>query len=59
MALLFSRCATTWWKLSPSPRGECADVETDRIFFLALLKLVEIVGEAATRISAPMQAAHP
>ena len=36
-----------------------ADVETDRIFFLALLKLVEIVGEAATRISDPMQAAHP
>ncbi|MFA5205338.1 MAG: HepT-like ribonuclease domain-containing protein [Lentisphaeria bacterium] len=37
----------------------CADVETDRVFFLALLKLVEIVGEAATRISDPMQAAHP
>ena len=36
-----------------------ADIEADRIFFLALLKLVEIVGEAATRISDPMQAAHP
>ena len=36
-----------------------ADIETDRVFFLALLKLVEIVGEAATRISEPMQAAHP
>lgn len=36
-----------------------ADIESDRVFFLALLKLVEIVGEAATRISEPMQAAHP
>jgi uncharacterized protein with HEPN domain len=29
------------------------------VFFLALLKLVEIVCEAATRIPEPMQAAHP
>lgn len=36
-----------------------ADIESDRVFFLALLKLVEIVGEAATRISEPMQASHP
>lgn len=36
-----------------------AEFETDRVFFLALLKLVEIVGEAATRISDLMQAAHP
>jgi uncharacterized protein with HEPN domain len=36
-----------------------ADLEGDRVFFLALLKLVEIVGEAATRISSPAQAAHP
>ena len=36
-----------------------ADLESDRVFFLALLKLVEIVGEAATRISDPKQAAHP
>jgi uncharacterized protein with HEPN domain len=36
-----------------------ADLESDRVFFLALLKLVEIVGDAATRISDPMQAAHP
>ena len=35
-----------------------ADIESDRVFFLALLKLVEIVGEAATRISEPMQTAH-
>ncbi|MEI8080203.1 MAG: HepT-like ribonuclease domain-containing protein [bacterium] len=36
-----------------------ADIGADRVLFLALLKLVEIVGEAATRISVPMQAAHP
>ena len=36
-----------------------ADVETDRVFFLALVKLVEIVGEAAGRLSSPLQAAHP
>jgi uncharacterized protein with HEPN domain len=35
------------------------DLESSRVFFLALLKLVEIVGEAATRVSDPMQAAHP
>lgn len=35
------------------------DLESDRLFFLALLKLVEIVGEAATRISQSMQSAHP
>jgi uncharacterized protein with HEPN domain len=36
-----------------------ADLEFDRVFFLALLKLVEIVGEAATRIPDTLQAAHP
>ena len=36
-----------------------ADLESDRVFFLALLKLVEIVCEAATRIPESMQAAHP
>ena len=36
-----------------------AELESARVFFLALVKLVEIVGEAATRISDPMQAAHP
>jgi uncharacterized protein with HEPN domain len=35
-----------------------ADIKTDRVFFLALSKLVEIVGEAATRISDSMQAAQ-
>ena len=36
-----------------------ADLETDRVFFLALLKLVEIVGEAARRISEEVQRVHP
>lgn len=35
------------------------DIESDRVLFLALLKLVEIVGEAAWRVSDPLQAAHP
>jgi len=35
------------------------DIESDRIFFLALLKLVEIVGEAAMRISESTKGMHP
>ena len=35
------------------------DIESDRMFFLALLKLVEIVGEAATRVTEATQTAHP
>lgn len=35
------------------------DLESNRMFFLALLKLVEIVGEAATRVSEPLRLAHP
>ena len=35
------------------------DLDADRLFALALLKLVEIVGEAALRISEATQNAHP
>jgi len=35
------------------------DLNSDRMFFLALLKLVEIVGEAAGRVSSSTQKAHP
>lgn len=35
------------------------DFNSDRIFFLAVLKLVEIVGEAAIRVSEVTQTAHP
>lgn len=36
-----------------------ADLDADRLLFLALLKLVEIAGEAATRIPESVRAAHP
>lgn len=35
------------------------DLDSDRVFFLAVLKLVEIAGEAANRVSEVMQKAHP
>ena len=35
------------------------DLGTDRLFFLALLKTVEIVGEAATRVSESVRKGHP
>ena len=36
-----------------------SDVESDRTFLLALVKLVEIVGEAASRIPDSVQREHP
>ena len=36
-----------------------ADLDADRIFALAPLKLVEIVGEAAGRVSEKTRAVHP
>jgi uncharacterized protein with HEPN domain len=36
-----------------------ADLSTDRIFSLALLKLVEIVCEAGTRVSEAVQTSNP
>ena len=35
------------------------DLDADHMFALALVKLVEIVGEAANRVSAPTQVANP
>jgi uncharacterized protein with HEPN domain len=35
------------------------DLDADRMLFLSLLKLVEIVGEAALRVSGATQRAHP
>ena len=35
------------------------DLESDEILSLALVKLIEIVGEAAARVSKNYQAAHP
>ncbi len=36
-----------------------ADLESNRLFFLAILKLVEIVGEAAMRVSETTRSARP
>ena len=36
-----------------------SDLESDRTFYLALLKLVEIVGEAATRVPDATQNEYP
>lgn len=35
------------------------DLDSDRLFNLALVRLIEIVGEAASRVSPELQAAHP
>jgi uncharacterized protein with HEPN domain len=34
-------------------------LDSDRMFYLAVLKLVEIVGEAAGRLSSSFQTSHP
>jgi uncharacterized protein with HEPN domain len=36
-----------------------ADLERDRMFELAVMRLLEVTGEAARRVSEPMRAAHP
>ena len=41
-----------------SYRRSREDLDRDRMFSLALIKLVEIVGEAAARVSLETQAAH-
>lgn len=35
------------------------EFESNRMLYFAMLKLVEIVGEAATRLSESLRAAHP
>jgi uncharacterized protein with HEPN domain len=35
------------------------DLDNDRVFALALTRLLEIIGEAAGRVSAPAQNKHP
>lgn len=40
-------------------RRSRGDLDADRLFALALLKLVEIVGEASTRVSDVLKASHP
>jgi uncharacterized protein with HEPN domain len=36
-----------------------ADLDTDRLLQLALSRLVEIIGEAASRVPAELQSRHP
>ncbi|MGE3541591.1 MAG: DUF86 domain-containing protein [Candidatus Tectimicrobiota bacterium] len=36
-----------------------ADLDTDRMLLFALVRALEIVGEAASRLSQELQAAHP
>jgi uncharacterized protein with HEPN domain len=36
-----------------------ADLDSDRIFALALVRLLEVVGEAASQVSAGERARHP
>lgn len=36
-----------------------ADLETDRVLSLAVVRLLEILGEAATRVPSEMQQLHP
>jgi uncharacterized protein with HEPN domain len=35
------------------------DIENDEILRFALVKIIEIIGEAAAKISRPFQVAHP
>ena len=36
-----------------------ADLDTDRVLELALVRLIEIIGEAAARVSSEAKAEHP
>lgn len=36
-----------------------ADFESDRLFYLALVRLLEVTGEAANRVPREVQASHP
>lgn len=36
-----------------------ADLDRERLLLLGLVKLIEIIGEAASRVSTETQAAHP
>jgi len=38
---------------------ERADLDRDRLLNLSIVRLLEIIGEAANRISLPTQQAHP
>lgn len=35
------------------------DLDTDRMLYLAVLRALEVIGEAATRVSQPLRDQHP
>lgn len=49
-------CATCWLLVRGRPR---ADLDADHVLELALTRLLEIIGEAANRVSEDMQQQHP
>ena len=47
-------------ELAAFTRGKSVgDLERDRILELAVTRLLEVIGEAARRVSEPMRVAHP
>jgi uncharacterized protein with HEPN domain len=36
-----------------------ADLDTDRMLYLAVLRALEVIGEAASRVSQPLRDQHP
>lgn len=36
-----------------------ADLDSDRMFYLAVLRALEVIGEAASRVSQPLRDQHP
>jgi len=47
-------------ELGELARGRsAADLERDRVFELAVMRLLEVIGEAARRVSEPTRVAHP
>jgi uncharacterized protein with HEPN domain len=45
--------------ISPAERWSRRDLDTNRMLQLSLVRLVEIVGEAANRVSASLRQQHP
>ena len=58
IASVSTRCSTISRRPYCSRRSGRADLGTDRVFSLALLKLVEIVCEAGTRVSESVKTEH-
>ena len=55
----FDRCGTMLRKSSNSCAGGVRDLDADRLLALALVRLLEIIGEAAGRVAREEQARRP